>query len=397
MKDEHPFRILIVDDNDEMITDIRRELSDTIVKESFPNLKIDTCNDFAEAEKLLCDMEYDLAVLDVREEAPLGGSPDDERGSRAFDIVRSSRFLPVVFFTALPDRVRDYEALPLISVVSKEDMEDLPAAVSAALESGIATTVKTLNNHIESVVRTYLWDTVAPRWTEISGGNPKQLAGLLVSRIIRSLHENGMDEVSKELELYKSASPPADGESDDGAPSAVTHYVYPPVSKDLVPGALIHYKTNQDSLPSEGSAESALENDGLEDWWVVLTPACDFAQRKVEYVLLVRGLRLDASAQYIAWKSASFDDKKWPKIDSIVRGKTARYDFLPHFDPIPDLIIDFEQVLAVNREDLENVDVVATLDSPFTEALLTRYSHFRGRIGTPDLDFKALKSRLSQF
>jgi hypothetical protein len=34
------------------------------------------------------------------------------------------------------------------------------------------------------------------------------------------------------------------------------------------------------------------------------------------------------------------------------------------------------------------------MDRPYGEAMLTQHSHFRGRIGTPDLDQVAVRARL---
>ncbi|BAU32057.1 uncharacterized protein MalAC0309_1200 [Microcella alkaliphila] len=49
---------------------------------------------------------------------------------------------------------------------------------------------------------------------------------------------------------------------------------------------------------------------------------------------------------------------------------------------------------AVEVDALDHFAWVASLVSPFAEALLVQHSHVRGRIGVPDLDSERVKQRL---
>jgi hypothetical protein len=191
-------------------------------------------------------------------------------------------------------------------------------------------------------------------------------------------------------ELSVAGAEGAEGAESEEIPNAATYYVYPPVNDLLVPGALIKWprQENGEVLHLDGEARQPTS-----DWWVVLTPSCDFAQNKVEYVLLAQGVPFDAWPPFADWR-AQPSEKKWSKVEPVLRGKLPRYEFLPEFVEIPDLVVDLEQVLAIPHQDLANTSVIASLSSPYTEALLTKYSHFRGRIGTPDLDIPSLRQRL---
>ena len=74
----------------------------------------------------------------------------------------------------------------------------------------------------------------------------------------------------------------------------------------------------------------------------------------------------------------------------------GRYHYLPAFRDIPDLVIDLENVRSVKADTLEAMDPIASLVSPFSEALLIQHSQFRGRIGVPDLDAEIIKQRLQE-
>ncbi|MFB7919322.1 hypothetical protein [Streptomyces sp. NPDC056061] len=76
------------------------------------------------------------------------------------------------------------------------------------------------------------------------------------------------------------------------------------------------------------------------------------------------------------------------------RGNSARYRILPKYLDIPDLLVDFEIVQSVPLAEVRSWTRVATLDSPFAEAMLTSHGHTVARIGTPDVDFENIKQSL---
>ena len=59
-----------------------------------------------------------------------------------------------------------------------------------------------------------------------------------------------------------------------------------------------------------------------------------------------------------------------------------------------DLKVDFQELVTITPEAFEQLKVIASLDSPFAEALLARFSRYVGRLGTPDIDRTLVLSRL---
>jgi hypothetical protein len=60
----------------------------------------------------------------------------------------------------------------------------------------------------------------------------------------------------------------------------------------------------------------------------------------------------------------------------------------------PDLVVDFQQLVTLPREQMTTLERLASLDSPFAEALLARFGRYFGRLGTPDLDLEVIINRL---
>jgi hypothetical protein len=248
---------------------------------------------------------------------------------------------------------------PLVSVVSKDDLEELPDAIRKAIRSGAVSAVAAIQEQVSKVLRDHMWSELGPNWSEYSeSGDHSTVAHVLISRLAKVL----------------------DGTRDGSFTSSPSHrYVYPPVAEVRSPGDVLR--------------------DQEQVWWVVLTPACDFAQNKVDHVLLARASALDAHPKYQKWVGKAPGSGKegdaWDSLRAAVLMATSgRYHYLPSFREIPDLVIDLEDARVVPTDKLSELDAVASLVSPFAEALLVQHSHFRGRIGVPDLNAALIRERL---
>lgn len=355
------WQVLIIDDNQTMALDALRELNDSFDGDS--DLKVSTFieNDFDRGYERVAKGECDIVVLDVRRDKSKGHPEDRVRGRRVYSDIREVRFLPVIFWTALPGEVEDQEMAPLVRVFAKDELDKIPDAIRAAVSSGVAEVMWSIESHVTDVMRSYLWDELAPHWEEDTNGDLQDVAYMLLTRVASSLRAQEFP----------------------GLTQRPSHrYVYPPVSGALESGQVLY---RQRQGPEE-----------LEDkWYVVLTPACDLKQSKADYVLLARARLLEDNSRYINWVTGLMSNSKWSELQRLLSGALPRYAYLPAFRGIPDLIVDFEETTAVPVEDMEHYAAIASLSSPYAEALLARHSQFLGRIGTPDLNMVEVKSRLT--
>lgn len=379
---QEEMRILVVDDDAEMAAHASRELRDAAVdRPGFPPVKIVELHDFDEALKALEQIRYDLVVLDVRKQAGPSTKEDLRAGVTVYDEIRRRRFLPVVFFTALPHLVEHLRQTPLIDVIAKDETELLPEKVHAALASGVPTITCAIEDHVNGIVRDYLWRQVAPHWEEYTQGDPGEVAYLLTARLARSLRDSGPGTLRAALDRAGVPAARTDsheaGNGDAAADIPVWHpgrtYIYPPLEERSGSGDVIR-DTSEDS------------------WWVVLSPACDLAHG-ADYALLAAAERLTDNPRYRKWADSPSRNTE-NSLKDLLSGKKDRYYFLPAFQAVPDLIVDLQHTQSIPIERLAAYQVVASLDSPFAEALLARHSYYRGRIGTPDTDCDAVIERL---
>ncbi|MET4098995.1 CheY-like chemotaxis protein [Agrococcus sp. UYP10] len=352
----HPlWRILIIEDNADLAEDARREIADAFDVEADIDVEVRTETDFEAGLAVVRDGSCDLVVLDVRRDGPTPSPEDETAGHTIYQQIRAARFAPVIFWTALPESVADEAMQPLVAVVKKDDMDQLPGAIKSAIASGAVEIIADIAADVAAVLTRHMWTELAPHWEEYTAGaESTNIARVLISRLARILDED----------------------RDHALTAHPSHrYVYPPATAIRGPGDVVR----------------AIDDE----WWVVLTPSCDLAQNKYEFVLLANARSLEAHPKHVRWaetesKGAWNDLKK-----DVLTATSGRYHYLPAFRDIPDLVIDLERVQSVTAERLAAMDPIASLVSPFAEALLVQNSHFRGRIGVPDMDADLVKERLS--
>ena len=145
--------------------------------------------------------------------------------------------------------------------------------------------------------------------------------------------------------------------------------------------------------PVAGDIVSESEN-GSEVFWLVLTPSCDFAQSKTNHVLLVKCEQLNDRTEYKKWLEKK-DEKTTDSLGQLFEDKRGdRLKFLPRAFFIPDLVVDLQQLRCISLKSLDTYKKIATLDSPFAESLVARFSRYYNRLGTPDIDKTIVFNRL---
>lgn len=353
------WRILVIDDNPEMTFDAKREIEYTFTEGAEINVIVDVENNFDKGYERVRKGECDIVILDVRRDGSEEYEEDDEAGRRVFSRIQKIRFLPVIFWTALPRQVADQEMKPLVSVFSKDELHRIPDAIRMAIASKSVEVMTGIEETVADIMRKHMWQELAPHWEEdTSGGQAEELARILITRVAQSLQDQDFPELTAK-------------------PSHC--YLYPPVSEKVRPGDLL-----RNNLP-----------DG-EEWWSVLTPACDLEiAGKADFVLLARASPLTQFAKFKKWSNNQNPDN-WRSLATVLKGSIHRYHYLPAFREIPELLLDLENVQSVAMSKLSELERVASIVSPYSEALLVRNSHFRGRIGVPNLNIDYVKERLMQ-
>lgn len=344
-------------------------------------LAVQVIESFDKALSVIEERRFDLLILDV-----FSGRPSLEReraGLGVLELLRSVRFIPTIFYTALPAAIEGEES-PFVKIVSKEGVgfEPLLNAVQSFVDSGLLQLNKGLVRHLEVAQLDYMQKFVALHWETFSSlPDRRALAYLLTRRLAASLMAGDINAFAETL----GAVPQANTETTNISEVAdVVHrmhyYIMPPVSTDILAGDIVQHMEGEKSR-----------------YRVVLTPSCDMVTgrgvTKAQHVVLACCERLEEFQEYQEWLEEPGNSKRKDALKNILKNNRKvknvqpdRYHYLPGVFYLPHLVVDFQQIDRVGFTDLQSLARVASLDSPYAEALLSRYNRYINRLGTPDLD-----------
>jgi CheY-like chemotaxis protein len=363
--------LLFVDDEAENCELAAKYLDEKVVLEPDEKLKVDTEVDFNKALDRLEFGRFDFVVLDVRL-GPREEEREEEEGIKVLESIKARCFIPVIFYTGLPQKVRHLET-PLIKVL--ENTEGLPKVLSIVkeiLSTRIPLVNRALLRHVKEVQRDYMWDFIAGNWEKFGDTPDKSaLAYLLARRLAKSLDGLGIEKLAERL------GDPSRLWCDEEHVHPMRYYVIPPISPRLMSGDIFVQKSDEAEVK----------------YLILLSPTCDIPS-KVEWMLFARCLILTGEDEYARFKENPENSKK---IEALIKDRREnkqweRFKFMPGALDIPDMIVDFQQLVTLKKDDFEKgitenkIERIASLDSPYCEALASQFARYFGRVGTPDLN-----------
>ncbi len=379
MANNSPWLVMMVDDDSEMCESVTEFISGEQLTDEGDVAVVTTVSNFSDAQAKLASSRYDVVVLDLRQGAH-DRNPETEAGAQLLDDIRNTRFLPVVFYTGLPSLVRHLENPPFIQVVEKGGThEPLLKAIQTTLASQLPSMNRALVSHVDRVQRDYMWDFVAGQWERITAETDKtSIAYLLARRLAGSLSDPSATQLAEDLGSRFDAS------IESGQVHAMQYYVMPPIAEPPMMAGDIYKGTVR----------------GQDGYWVMVTPSCDLVQDKAEWLLLAICDPLSEQQEYVRWAKGQ-SNSTTNRLRGLLGNNRQvsqrdRHFYLPAAMSIPDLVVDLQNIAVIRREDFgsSGLERLATLDSPFAEALTSQFGRLFGRIGTPDLDVNWVMTRL---
>ncbi len=341
-------RILFVEDNADWQGQLLKFFDDEKIGEH--SLVASSANSFDEGKAMLATGDYDIVVLDLYQGEPKEGNP--KTGLEILGEIQKSVFVPVIFFTGLTKDI-DNLASEIVGVVNKADgLEALKVEVEKIISSKLALIKQQIYGHIGESLRAYFWDTVHSENRIFEPGRiDVSLGYLLLRRIANSLSKENIKTILGDDTIKVDKAHPME------------FYIFPPEKIEYEAGEI-------------------LEKD--EKTYVILTPTCDFANRKAEGVLLGLASHLTETTEYKKFKD---DNTKPQGLQHLVESRKGdRFFFLPGTPFIKNMVLDFQRTEVVEYADLKTFKRVAKLDNPFAQAMATSFTRYYNRVGYPDID-----------
>ncbi len=375
----YKWNVLLVEDDET----IRNQVRDYLSGETFASrgLNISEIAALDDALNLIRERKADLVILDVyRGKAERGG---EQTGVQILDSIKRSGFVPVVLYTALPEGLETLQD-KFVRLVGKDagGLEKLKEEIASLFALRIPQVHRAIVNHIDQTMCAYMWDFVRGHWGDFEPLIDKpEFLRLVVQRLALTFARQGIDQMAQEV---YGVSPPVTTGSDETAHPAEC-YIKPPIGQDPMLGDI-----------------RRREGGGSTEHLVVLWPSCDMVSTggrlpKTDFVLCARALLATETPEVQEWRSAPSNNKK-KRVEGLIKNardtSPDRYHFLPGVWDIPHLVVDFQALEHIRLETTRGYTCLATLASPFAEALATRFQKYIGRIGTPDLDVESVITQM---
>ena len=352
----------MIDDDQKNTESIKKILHGEKVGEH--KILLETVNDFQSGKKKLKSHDYDLLILDIFKGKPSSSNPHRD-GIKILRDIKKTTFIPVIFFSGLTKDVENLKT-DIIRVVTKTagGNKALLDEITQIINTNIPLIKKKLKNHIDESMRSYFWDFVQRDWDNFSKNiDEVSLGYLLTRRIAKSFSKERIKQILNDRKISEETIYPLE------------YYIYPPPNEILGTG---------DIISKNGK------------FYVVVTPSCDVAQNKADFIHLAKCIPLknfDEFKEYIANRSSK---TKLDELKLILKSnKKDRYFFLPQTHFIDNLVIDFQQMISIKINEAKKYKRVAKLDSPFSESMTAYFLRHYNRVGIEDLNVEYIINKIN--
>ena len=350
-------RILIVEDDKAIYNDVYKRNIDLFNKENKEHQITDVwiqSKDEAIAALKNPNNIFDGAIVDLD---LMGSGGTDTSGNEVVKEIKENLRFPTFVITGTPNHISAELNVPssVFNVFERDEVDfmDTLHKFKTIKATGILNLLNR-NGKIEELIQNIFWNHISTSIDNWALDNKRTSAekedSLLRYTILHML------EYLDESKVHPSE-----------------FYITRPVKESLSTGDLITLDGNR---------------------YVVLTPACDFAQKKVSKVFLLRIKDVSEEVSGIEEVQTIEDlsNSKKGKLDKIIRNSSSYFHFIPQHNGINAGIIDFQHKLSVPIEEIEariknsEIDRFATILMPFLKDLIERYSSYYARQGSPDFD-----------
>lgn len=350
-------RILIVEDDKAIYNDVYKRNVDLFNKENKEHQITDVwiqSKDEAISALKNPDNIFDGAIVDLD---LMGSGGTDTSGNEVVKEIKENLRFPTFVITGTRHHISDELNVPssVFNVFDRDEVDvmDTLDKFKRIKATGILNLLNR-NGKIEELIQNIFWNHISTSIDNWALDNKRTSAekedSLLRYTILHML------EYLDESKVHPSE-----------------FYITRPVKESLSTGDLITFGDNR---------------------FVVLTPACDFAQKKVSKVFLLRikDISEEVSGTDEIQTIEGLSNSKKGKLEKLIRNSSSYFHFIPQHNGINAGIIDFQHKLSMPIEEMEagiksaEIDRFATISMPFLKDLIERYSSYYSRQGSPDFD-----------
>lgn len=348
-------KLLIVEDDSSQI-ELYKDTLESFNKESAVQIELKIKEGLADAKECLLSSDFDGAIVDLN----LSSSTTDLEGLEIIKEIEKSHRFPIYIVSGNIERVSQEESKFFQKRKRDTDFKAIYAEFIEVYQTGI-TKILGRSGEIEKYLTTIFWN---------------HLSNSLDSWINDDLRELGQKQKSLLRYTMAHMQEYIDGDVERYHPSEL--YITPPIKKNIHTGDIVEYENNR---------------------YVVLTPSCDIVRREngdinTNFVLFCKISELSTIVDNFGElaSSTSKNNNNRKRLNFYIENKKQNFHFIPKINSIDAGLISFQNTLTIEiievvrlLEDKTMVRV-ATISMPFLKDIISRYSNYFARQGSPDFE-----------
>lgn len=383
------FNILLIDDDLEQKNLLEETIEEINGEDPDNKMILHYVGNKKEAIEELFRKDYDLVFVDLKlGNENIEGADEALEGNDILHTIINERILSVIVRSGFSDRVTEENKRENIKIISKDDnLYDVLNNFKDSYDKTIFSIFGS-KGKIKEVAQKLFWNIIPKCLTyskdEFSNLDESTKERVLIRYIaswISNAYMNGGD--------YNNLSQKQGDDRDgfDGSVEPIEMYMFPnPVQ--------------------EVCTCDIFKDTKSDDFFIVLSPACDLANAKINKVLLCKIVEYSyVSAFYEKYKKIENEEQLSNKEESFLKKwirnselQSIKYHFLPKVSFFRGGFIDFRELVCVEYDKEtksikgQNFKKVGVITDAFRKDIIARFSAYYHRQGQPEFNFKSIVS-----
>lgn len=318
----------------------------------------------ADAKKSLISPNYDAAIIDLK----LSSTSGDLEGLEIVEDIQNKLRFPIFIVSGSLGQVEQEENAFLKKRSRDGSFKDILTEIINIHKTGV-TKILGKKGTIENYLNSIFWNHMSNSmdlWVNDTTRTALEKEKSLLRYTLLHMQEY----IDEELEKYHPSE----------------FYITKPIKKNLFTGDIIALEKNR---------------------FLILTPSCDIVLRKdgkrnADFILFckIRPLQDIVENYNLLNQYTSPNNSNRKRLIGFFENKKQKYHFIPKAEGIEPGLIDFQEKLTISSNEVDEllkaikIDRIATISQPFLKDIISRYSNYYSRQGSPDFDSNEIYSSI---
>ncbi len=355
--------LLIVEDDKATIQSYSDNI-DSFNKKSNIQISHEIVDTLEKAKESLISPDYDAAIVDLK----LSSNTTDLEGLEIVNEIESTLRFPIFVVSGSIGQVDKDESAFFKKRSRDGDFKEVLQEILDIYNTGI-TKILGKRGVINKYLTTIFWNHLSnsmTSWVSDEERNPTEKEKSLLRYTLLHMQEF----IDEDIEEYHPEE----------------FYITEPIKSNIFTGDIVQFK---------------------EERFLILTPSCDIVlradgTRNTDRILFCRIKNLSEVVKNfdLLEKGTSEKNDNRRRLNSYIENKKQNYHFIPKSNIINAGLIDFQDKLTMEETEVNKLVTssemtrLATISMPFLKDIISRYSNYYARQGSPDFDTKEIYDSL---